>query len=92
VRSGAEALAIARELTRAADDQNPELLVVLAAAEAESGDLEAAKSTLEAALVLLRPPPDQSVTEPGLIGIIDQALACRKAFLAGKPFRAEVAQ
>ncbi|MBK8179310.1 MAG: tetratricopeptide repeat protein [Planctomycetes bacterium] len=87
-RSGSEALALAQELSLAAKNENPELLVILAAAQAESGDLAGAEATVASALELLRPKSADRVTAPEVVGIIDNALACRKAFQAGTAYRA----
>ncbi len=86
-RSAAEALALAQELTLETENQNPEMLVILAAAEAESGEIEGATVTLEGALELLKPKTPEPVSNPALVAIIDRALAMRKAFKAGKPYR-----
>ncbi len=86
-RSAAEGLALAQELARESENKNPEMLVILAAAEAESGDLEGASVTLDGALELLKPKAPEPVSNPAQVAIIDRALAMRKAFKAGKPFR-----
>ncbi len=87
VRSGAEALALAKELTSEDPLATAEFMVIRAAAEAESGDLDAAKVTLEGALRSLQPKNSESISNPVVIAIIDRALACRKAFGAGQAYR-----
>ncbi|MEO6711255.1 MAG: tetratricopeptide repeat protein, partial [Planctomycetota bacterium] len=91
-RSGTEALGIAHELVEASQGKNPEFLVIQAAAEAESGDFPSAILSIDAGLELLKPKPggDGSVVQdPMQVGIIDRALACRKVFQEGRPYRVE---
>ena len=61
--------------------------MIRGAAEAETGDIPAGTKSVDAALELMKPQPGETVQDLGLIGIIDQALGCRKAFKEGKPFR-----
>lgn len=91
-RSATEGLALAQELAKETENQNPEMLVILAAAEAESGQVEGATLTLEGALELLKPKAPEPVSNPAHVAIIDRALAMRKAFKAGKPYRMAVPQ
>ncbi len=86
-RAGPEALALAKELTSETEAKNPEMLVILSAAQAEVGDFESAVKSIEQALELLKPKPPDPVYDPAQVGIIDRALEMDKAFKAGKPYR-----
>jgi tetratricopeptide (TPR) repeat protein len=92
VRDGAEALKVAtrlNELSEAAHTPpqvQSEFLVVLAAAQAESGDFDAATATAKKALDLV--PRDQPVvTEVGKVKFLDKLFACIKRFEAKQAFR-----
>jgi tetratricopeptide (TPR) repeat protein len=88
-RSGAEALTLARELDKATEGKNPEFLVILGAAQAETGDLASAKTSIEAALELMKPKGKEPMAEDKYTNIIARALGCRKAFAAGTAYRLE---
>jgi tetratricopeptide (TPR) repeat protein len=86
VRSGAESLAITRELVEITQAKNPEFLVMLGAAQAETGEFKAAIASVDQALELMKPKEDV-VSDPALVGIIQRALACKRAFEAGQGYR-----
>lgn len=90
VRSGHEAVEIARALSAEAEDHNPELMLVLGAALAETGDFEAGAEVVESALRILQPQQGRTFETPGEVAIIERALACRKLFAEKKPFRGEL--
>ncbi len=89
-RSGEEALSLARELSEATEGKNPEFLVILAAAQAESGDIPAATKSVDAALEMMKPKGADPQAEEKFTEIIGRALGCRDAFKEGKPYRIDV--
>jgi tetratricopeptide (TPR) repeat protein len=85
-RNGGEAVLLAQALCDETKNENPEMLVIHGAALAETGDLERAIARIGEALELLKPKQGGLVSDPKMIGVIDRAQACLKAFRAGEPY------
>ncbi len=76
LRNGAEARAMAEEMCRATGHQQPELLQTLAAAQAASGDFDAAAASAAMAIRLAR--------EADAIALADRIESQRRVYLDGR--------
>jgi tetratricopeptide (TPR) repeat protein len=93
LRDGAQALDIARRLTEGAGARNPRLLDILAAAQAETGDLAGAARTMRASLDLVEGvlsvlPAGQHAAERQRIEEFRRGAQARlRLYESGRPYR-----